>query len=217
VSRDLPEGHQETGTRRRLSQAQRRVLIMEAAARLFAERGYSGASITDIAAAAGISPSVIYDHFASKKDLHLELLSLHGSALINATTQRAGDTGEALLRRSTEAFFSFVEQHPYASRMLFRDPPADAETAAVHARVHRHGTAAITRLMRLVPALDLPADLSRERADEMLAHAINSSNDGLAAWWYEHPEVPREHVVAIAVGLSWRGLAALTGTVPGPG
>jgi AcrR family transcriptional regulator len=217
VSRDPRGGHQETGKRRRLPPAQRRVLIMEAAARLFAERGYSGASITDIAAAAGISPSVIYDHFASKRDLHLELLSTNGSALINATTQYAGDTGEVVLRRNTEAFFSFVERHPYAWRMLFRDPPADDETAAVHARIHRQGAAAITRLIRRVPALDLPAGLSRETANEMLAQAIKSSNDGLAAWWYEHPEVTREQVVAIAVGLAWQGLAVLTGAVPGPG
>jgi hypothetical protein len=99
--------------------------------------------------------------------------------------------------------------------MLFRDPPADDEIAAVHARVHRHGTAAIAGLMHLVPVLDLPAGLSRDRADDMLAQAIKSSNDGLAAWWYEHSEVPREQVVNIAVALSWRGLASLTGTVLG--
>lgn len=50
----------------------------------------------------------------------------------------------------------------------------------------------------------------------MLAWAIKSGNDGLAAWWYEHPEVPREQVVDVAVWLCWRGLAALTAAVPGP-
>ena len=208
-------GHPESGTRKRLAPGQRKALIMEAAARLFAERGYSGASITDIAAASGISPSVIYDHFTSKKDLHLALLNQHGSALIKATTEHAADIGEDLLRLGTEAFFSFVEQHPYAWRMLFRDPPADDEIAAVHARVHRHGTAAIAGLIRLVPALDLPPGIPRETADEMLAQAVKSSHDGLAAWWYEHPEVPREQVVAVALAFSWGGLAALTGAVSG--
>ncbi len=161
---------------------------MEAAARLFAERGYSGASMTDIAAAAGIAPSVIYDHFASKRDLHRELLSRHAHALIEATTWR----------------------------MLFRDPPADDEIAAVHARIHRHGTAAIAGLIHLAPVLHLPAGVARERGDEMLARAMKSTNDGLAAWWYEHPEVPREQVVEVAIGLCWRGLAVLTGAVRGP-
>ncbi len=189
---------------------------MEAAARLFAERGYSGASMTDIAAAAGIAPSVIYDHFASKRDLHLELLSQHAHALIEATTLDTEGSGEALVRRSTEAFFGFVEQHPYAWRMLFRDPPTDDEIAAVHARIHRHGTAAIAGLIHLAPVLHLPAGVARERGDEMLARAMKSTNDGLAAWWYEHPEVPREQVVEVAIGLCWRGLAVLTGAVRGP-
>jgi AcrR family transcriptional regulator len=212
---------QEAGVRKRLSAARRRALIMEAAARLFAERGYPGTSMIDIAAAAGIAPSVIYDHFPSKKDLHLELLSQHARALIEATTLIEAATpgtegaGEALMRRSTEAFFSFVEQHPYAWRMLFRDPPADDEIAAVHARIHRHGTAAITGLIHRAPALRLPAGIARDRGDEMLARAIKSSSDGLAAWWYEHPEVAREQVVEVAIALCWRGLAVLTRALPG--
>ncbi len=207
---------QEAAVRKRLSAARRRDLIMEAAARLFAERGYPGTSVIDIAAAAGIAPSVIYDHFAAKRDLHLELLSQHAHALIEATTLSTEGSSEALVRRSTEAFFSFVEQHPYAWRMLFRDPPADDEVAAFHARIHRHGTAAIAALIHRAPELRLPAGIARERGDEMLARAIKSSNDGLAAWWYEHPEVPREQVVEVAIALCWRGLAVLTGAVPGP-
>ncbi len=140
MPRSATTAQREAGRRKRLSASRRRILIMEAAARLFAERGYSGASMTDIAAAAGIAPSVIYDHFASKRDLHLELLSQHAHALIEATTLDTEGSGEALVRRSTEAFFGFVEQHPYAWRMLFRDPPADDEIAAVHARIHRHGS-----------------------------------------------------------------------------
>ncbi len=45
----------------------------------------------------------------------------------------------------------------------------------------------------------------------MLARAIKSANDGLAAWWYEHPEVSRQQIVAISVSVSWHGLARLTG------
>ncbi len=199
-------------TRRRLSAARRRTLILDAAAQLFAERGYSGASMTGIAAAAGIAPSVIYDHFASKRDLHLELLSQHARAMVQATTRlRPGESGGELVRRSTEAFFSFVEQNRYAWRMLFQDPPADDQIAAVHARIHREGTAAIAGLISLAAALRLPPGIPRELADEMLARVIKSGNDGLAAWWYEHPDVPRQQVVDVAVGLCWDGLARLTG------
>lgn len=204
------------GTRRRLSAARRRELILQAAAGVFAEQGYHGASMTAIAAAAGIAPSVIYDHFSSKKDLHLELLTRHARAMVEATTRvPAGRSGEELVRRSTEAFFAYVEQNRFAWRMLFRDPPADEQIAAVHAGIHQRGTAAIAALIHLAPALRLRPSIPRERADEMMARAIKSGNDGLAAWWYEHPEVPKDQVVDTAVSLCWHGLAWLTRPVPG--
>lgn len=206
------------GTRRRLSAARRRDLILQAAAGVFAEQGYHGASMTAIAAAAGIAPSVIYDHFSSKKDLHLELLTRHARAMVEATTRvPAGGGGEELVRRSTEAFFTYVEQNRYAWRMLFRDPPADEQIAAVHAGIHQRGTAAIAALIHLAPALQLSQGIPRQRADQMIARAIKSGNDGLAAWWYEHPEVPRDQVVEVAVSLCWHGLARLAHTVPGHG
>jgi len=203
------------GTRRRLSAARRRELIRQAAAEVFAEHGYHGASMAGIAAAAGIAPSVIYDHFSSKKDLHLELLTRHAHAMVEATTRApAGESGEELVRRSTEAFFAYVEQHRYAWRMLFRDPPADEEIAAIHAGIHQRGTAAIAALIHTAPALQLAPGIPREQADQMIARAIKSGNDGLAAWWYEHPEVPRDQVVDVAVSLCWHGLARLTTPMP---
>lgn len=48
--------------------AERRDLIEQAAARLFAERGYEDTSLEDVATAAGISRPVIYDHFATKRE-----------------------------------------------------------------------------------------------------------------------------------------------------
>jgi AcrR family transcriptional regulator len=198
--------------RRRLTAGQRRELIRQAAARIFAERGYHGASMNSIAAAAGVAPSVIYDHFASKRDLHIELLTLHAREMVEATTRLpAGETAEDLVRRGTDAFFGYVEQNRYAWRMLFRDPPADAETAAIHEGIHQRGAEAIAALIHLAPVTALPAGLPRELADDMLARAIKSANDGLAAWWYEHPEVSREQIVALAVSLIWAGLARLTG------
>jgi AcrR family transcriptional regulator len=202
--------------RRRLSAAQRRALILQAAAGVFAEQGYHGASMTAISAAAGIAPSVIYDHFSSKKDLHLELLTRHALAMVEATTRvPAGESGEELVRRNTETFFTYVEQNRFAWRMLFRDPPADEQIAAVHNDIHRRGTAAIAALIHMAPALQLPPGIPRAQADQMIARAIKSGNDGLAAWWYEHPEVPRGQVVDVAVSLCWHGLAWLTRPVPG--
>src|SRR5919198_1904523 len=66
-----------TEERRRLPVAKRRELIVEAAGRLFGERGYDGARLDDVAAAAGVTKPVLYRHFDSKRDLYLALLARH--------------------------------------------------------------------------------------------------------------------------------------------
>lgn len=197
--------------RRRLPAAQRRRLVLDAATRAFAELGYEGASIGQIAQAAGVVASVVYDHFGSKRELYLELLRSASQTLIEHTTEptAAGSPGE-LFTANVEAFYRFVEEHPFAWRMIFRDPPADAEIAAAHRNIQHHASAAIATLIGTVqPGEQLVPDVPRDLADIMLAEGIKAINNALAAWWYEHREVPREHVLAVARTLLWTGLRQL--------
>ena len=53
---------------------ERRGAILQAALDVFARRGYHAASIDEIAQAAGISKALIYEHFPSKRELHVSLL-----------------------------------------------------------------------------------------------------------------------------------------------
>ena len=60
--------------------ARTRQRIAQAAARVFAEHGYSGATTRHIAAAAGVSELTLFRHFGSKKNLFMQVVQ-HGSAL----------------------------------------------------------------------------------------------------------------------------------------
>jgi AcrR family transcriptional regulator len=55
----------------------RRGRILEAALRLFADKGFDAATNKDIAAAAGITPGFIYHYFKSKRQVLLEALEKH--------------------------------------------------------------------------------------------------------------------------------------------
>jgi len=57
---------------------QTRERLLRAAADVFAERGYDGTRVADIAAAAGVSNGALYAHFASKADLLVAALHTHG-------------------------------------------------------------------------------------------------------------------------------------------
>ncbi len=185
---------------------------------VFAEHGYEGASMSEIARAAGITPAVIYDHFASKAELQIELLegqtteslSFVGNALKDAPMDL-----EARMRIGVDAFFRFVEEHRFAWRMLFRDPPSDPQVAAAYRRLDRQATTAIAAFIKTGAADVLAAEQSPERAVEMFAELLKTSQNGLASWWYEHPEVPREEIVERLLTFCWTGLGRVAEREPG--
>jgi len=60
-----------------------------------------------------------------------------------------------------------------------------------------------------------PAELMRrpdaERDLEMFAQLLRTAQNGLAAWWYEHPETPRADLVDRVMEFAWLGLERLAG------
>jgi AcrR family transcriptional regulator len=197
--------------RGRLSAAERRERILGAATEVFAEHGYADASMGEIAKRAGVVASVLYDHFDSKADLHVQLLELHGGSLIerSITAVELGEP-ETMLRDSIEAYFRLVEEDPFAWRCLFRDPPAEPEIVATWSRVHDRATAGIAALIRAgAPRVEAFAGVDAETSAWMLAKASQSATNGLAQWWFENRDVPREVLVELSVRLLWDGFEKL--------
>jgi AcrR family transcriptional regulator len=62
--------------------AETRERLLRAAADVFAERGYDGTRVADIAAAAGVSNGALYAHFGSKAGLLVDALRTHGRRLL---------------------------------------------------------------------------------------------------------------------------------------
>jgi AcrR family transcriptional regulator len=189
-----------------MSAPERREVIERAASEVFSERGYHGASMDAIAARAGISAPVLYDHFASKRELHRCLLERHFAALRRIwREQLAGDepAGERI-PRAFDAWFAYVQEHPYAWRMLFRDTTGDPAIEALHREVAAASRAeALPLLARESFAQHLagPDPL----AQELLWEVVRAVLQGLAMWWHEHQDVPREEIVAIAMNTLWIG------------
>ncbi len=197
--------------RSRLSAPERRERILAAATEVFAEHGYAGASMGEIARRAGVVASVIYDHFGSKADLHVQLLRLHGESMIERSISSIElDEPRAMLRASVESYFRLVEEDPFAWRCLFRDPPAEPESVAIWTRIHDAATAGIAALIRAgAPDVETFGGVDAETSAWMLAKASQSATNGLAQWWFEHREVPREVLVELSFRLLWDGFEKL--------
>jgi AcrR family transcriptional regulator len=193
----------EAGPRRRLQKAERRRVIEEAASALFAQHGYAGTKLEDIAARAGVTKQLLYQHFRSKKELHMALLAKHRDELLGGLAEGMSVTGSLSERIPvvTANWFAYVEEHPFASAMLFRDTTGDPEVQAFYRELQASARAANVALLRAEPDLAIP-----EERIEPVAEFIRSAVTGLALWWAEHREVPRATVVAVVVDSLMNGL-----------
>jgi AcrR family transcriptional regulator len=200
--------------RRRLPKAERRRLIEEAASGLFAEQGYAATRLDDVAAAAGVTKQLLYQHFPSKKALHLALLAKHRDEILERLTESMSTAGRLAERlpRVLDDWFAYVEENPYASALLFRDTTGDPEVQAFYRENHAAARAANVALLRAEPELEIPEDRL-----EPLAELMRAATTGLAVWWREHPDVPRATVVDVTADLLVRGLGlAKTDSQTGP-
>jgi AcrR family transcriptional regulator len=197
--------------RKRLSAEDRRAAILDAALEIFSRHGYNGASIDEIATAAGISKALIYEHFPSKKDLHVSLLERHVQDIFLrlAETADTKDPGEVRLRNGVNAFLEWAETHREAFRLLFRDT-FERDVADVLERLQNQATGAIAALMAAEPALqgaggDDP-DLALALAIEAMAQQLSGGVQSLAIWWQSHPDIEREWLVDRVMDYAWVGL-----------
>ena len=198
------------GGRRRLSANERRSAILDAALEVFAGRGYHGSSIDEIATAAGVSKALIYEHFPSKRDLHLSLLALHIEEIFERLAESAAtsEPGEIRLRAGVDAFLEFVEERRDAFRMLFRDA-VEPDVAEMLVRVQQQVGAAVAGLIATEPRETRDEEEAEAEAIEMLGQLLAGAVQSLALWWGEHPEVPRERLVGVVMDFAWLGLERL--------
>jgi AcrR family transcriptional regulator len=189
---------------RRLPAAERREIIERAATEVFAERGYRGASIDEIARRSGVSAPIVYDHFASKADLHRRLLERHRDELVALWREHllTDDPPAVRIPRAIDAWARYVETHPYAWKMLFRETTGDPEAEAVHREVLAGSRALLAPLIGPSGGAELPHA-------EMAAELVRSALTGLALWWQDHPDVPRDQIVVTAVNVLWVGFERL--------
>jgi AcrR family transcriptional regulator len=196
--------------RRRMAAADRREAILAAALEVFSEGGYHEATLDAVADRAAISKALIYEHFASKRELHRALLERYVHELLGRVVEAsaAAERGEARLRAGLEAFLDFVEERRDAWRFVFRNV-SDPEIADAVVRLREEVAETLAGLMAADAPPEWAADPALALEIEMIAQELTGAVQALANWWDERREIPRERVFQSIMDFAWIGLERL--------
>jgi AcrR family transcriptional regulator len=199
------------GPRRRLSAEERRESILDAANHVFGEHGFENVRIDDVAAAAGISKALIYEHFESKQELYGELMNRAAIDLLGVLVQAAsapGMEGALRMENAAAAGFQWVQEHPHAFHMFIRDV-TDPEISEAQEALRRASVTAMADVMEMEPP-ETRTGMAR-RQTEQIAEMIVGGWYALAEWWLRHQDVPREELMTSMLGFMWLGLGRMQG------
>ena len=187
----------------RVPRAVRERQLLELGEQLFAERGYAGASMEELARRAGVTKPVVYELFGSKDGVFRACVDRAVDHLARsvALAVRAEVDPEARVRAGGLAFLRFAAEN----RMAWDLMSMGGRFAQQAADVRRGQAELIHQLMReLAPEGVDPREL------EASAWAVNAAYEGVAHWMWEHPEVPVEDVADWIVDLLLPGLRRFT-------
>jgi AcrR family transcriptional regulator len=186
--------------------------VLDAAGRQFGEKGYQRASLREIATAAGVTTPVLYDHFGSKAELYVAVAWEAADSLLEYWSAPIEGPPEEIFRVTVERIFAWIEAHPDGARIMFAELPSDELVAHNIGAVLGRARGAVAALFAANETAPPPNGLTREQASEALAELAMSAVNGLAAWWWLNPELPRSVVVSLACEVLWGGLGRLSTT-----
>jgi AcrR family transcriptional regulator len=192
-------------TRGRMTSAERREQLIAIARRLFAERGFDGASVEEIAARAEVSKPVVYEHFGGKEGLYAvvvdrevrQLLEMMRSALTSGQPRE-------LLEQAALALLDYIEQSSDGFRILVRDSPIGSSSGSFVSII----SDVATRVEHILAA-EFKARGYDAKAAPMYAQMLVGMVGTTGQWWLDARQPSKDVVARHLVNLAWHGLSGL--------
>jgi AcrR family transcriptional regulator len=189
-----------------MTASERRTQLVEVAKHVFAEHGYDGASVEEIASQARVSKPIVYEHFGGKEGIYAVVVDREATRLLEMITSRLGPGlgGREQVQSSAMAFLDYIEADPDGFRVLIRDSPTGVSTGGMAGLLSDVAAKAEEVLTGFFAASGI--DLA---AAPLYAHALVGMVVYVGAWWSEERELPKEAVAAHLTALAYLGLSRL--------
>ncbi|MFC4004795.1 TetR/AcrR family transcriptional regulator [Prauserella oleivorans] len=194
--------------RKRMPRAQRERQMIEVAEAVFSERGYTAASMDEIAERVGVSKPMLYEYFNSKEGLLLACIQQARTELRQVTEQAVvgAPTAEEALRRGLHAFFLFIRERRQAWSLVRHEMTLIGTSAADEIETtRRQQTDLIATLMSGY------FDASDVDGIQAAAEFVVGGCERLAIWCEHREDITPGIVTEYAMNLLWGGLERLAG------
>src|ERR1700744_5076995 len=184
---------------------ERRQQLLAIGGRLFAERGFDGPSIEEIAAQAGVSKPVVYEHFGGKEGLYAVVVDREVEHLTQfAMTPLGGPHTQPKFEAAPASLLRYIEENADGFRILVRDSSPGSGGGTYGPLL-----ADIAGQVQYIIA-----DFLKSRGrDPKLAPMYSQMMVGMVAftgqWWLDARKPKLEQVAANMIDLAWNGLAQL--------
>jgi AcrR family transcriptional regulator len=181
---------------------ERREQLVQVGRALFAERGFDGTSIEEIAARAKVSKPVVYEHFGGKEGLYAVVVDREMSDLLNRLTRvlSEGQHPREMVEQAALALLTYIEEEVDGFRILSRDSTAGAFSSLLND---------IASQVEYVLAREFDHRGIGSKHAAMYAQMLVGMVAVTGMWWLEERKPKREEVAAHLVNLGWNGLAHL--------
>ncbi|HEX2705228.1 MAG TPA: TetR/AcrR family transcriptional regulator [Candidatus Lustribacter sp.] len=203
----VPRDRAETGPHRaRMTGKERREQLIEVGRHLFAEKGMEATTVEEIAAKAGVSKPVVYEHFGGKEGLYAVVVDREILALLDGITSALSSAAPArvLLESAAMALLNYVEGSADGFRILVRDSPTGQSTGSFATLI----SDVATQVEHI-----LAAEFRRRKLDPKTAPIYAQMLVGMVAltgqWWLDSRRFKKADVAAHLVNLAWNGLVGL--------
>jgi AcrR family transcriptional regulator len=185
---------------------QRREQLVDVGRSLFAERGFEGTSVEEIAAKAGVSKPLVYEHFGGKEGLYAVVVDREMDALLAAIASSldAGGSARDLLEHAALALLEYVESSTDGFRILVRDSPVGDATGSF-ASLISEATSHVEHIL----VEPFKAGGFDPRTAPMYAQMLVGMVALTGQWWLEVRKPEKAEVAAHLVNLAWNGLSHL--------
>jgi AcrR family transcriptional regulator len=196
----------EPAARVRMTGTQRRQQLLDVARALFAEKGYDGASIEEIAHRASVSKPVVYEHFGGKEGIYAVVVDREMDELLTSITASLseGMDPRMLLEKAASALLDYVDSSTDGFRILVRDSPVASSTGTF--------SSLLSDIASHVEHI-LGLHFSARGYDAKLAGLYAQALVGMVAltgqWWLDVRRPRKDEVAAHLVNLAWNGLSHL--------